>query len=254
MKRKLRLIILILIIIAVLLALQLIPSHLTQSIQKNSDISLATEKSLHQSPTSKEQLESKTPAEALARLKAGNLRFVQENLKKADFSRLVDKTAESQHPSAIVLSCIDSRVPPEIVFDQAIGNIFVSRVAGEVISPDIIAGMEYATAVTGSKLIVVLGHGNCGAVKAACQQVKMGNITELLNKIQPAVSQTQQQLPQRSCTELEYINQIAINNVKNIVTEIPKQSHIIKDLIDKGQVEIIGAMYDIDSGEVTFFS
>lgn len=206
-----------------------------------------------QKPISEQKLASKTPAEALERLKQGNMRFVHEDVKEADYSVLVDKSANVQHPAAIVLSCIDSRVPPEIVFDQAIGNIFVSRVAGEVISPDIIAGMEYATAVTGSKLIVILGHGNCGAVKAACKQVKLGNITGLLDKIQPAVTETAQQFPGRTCKELEYVNQIAINNVKNIVAEIPKQSAIIKGLMDQGQVEIVGAMYDIDSGKVEFF-
>ena len=202
---------------------------------------------------SQNQLDHITPAQVLARLKAGNQRFIDGALKDANYAKLIHATHLEQHPAAIVLSCIDSRVPPEIVFDQAIGNIFVSRVAGEVISPDIIAGMEYATAVTGSKLIVIMGHGNCGAVSAACKQVKLGNITSLLDKIQPAVTQAAQQMPGESCDNMKYVNQIAINNVKNIVAEVPKQSPIIKNLMDKGQVEIIGAMYDIDAGSVEFF-
>lgn len=245
MQKKPKLIIL-LVLIIIVLAYFLIEK--TKQLNNISPLQLKAQAALDKS-----QLKNKSPAEALSRLKAGNQRFVNEELKNADYSKLVDSTASAQHPAALVLSCIDSRVPPEIIFDQGIGNIFVSRIAAEVINPDIIAGMEYATAVTGSKLIVILGHGNCGAVSAACKQVKLGHITALLNKIQPAVIQAEQQMPNRTCKELTYINQIAINNVKNIVAEIPKKSPIIKKLVDKGQIKIIGAMYDIDSGKVDFF-
>lgn len=238
-------------VIVILCALLLIQKH-RFSVEKARLQLLAHANNSTQRALTKQEQQHMSPATVIEQLKKGNSRFVHNDLRQANYLNLVHDTATHQYPDAIVVSCIDSRVPPEIIFDQAIGDIFVSRVAGEVISPDIIAGMEYAASITGSKLIVIMGHGNCGAVTAACEHVKLGKITGLLNKIQPAVQQTEKQLPNRTCEEKEYINQIAINNVKNIVAQIPSESPVIKKLIDKGEVEIIGAMYDVNSGKVAF--
>jgi carbonic anhydrase len=199
-----------------------------------------------------EQQQAKTPQDVLQRLKEGNMRFVNEETLDVDYSKVLRKTQGSQHPAAILLSCIDSRVPPEIVFDQAVGNIFVSRVAGNVLNDDAVAGMEYATHVVGAKLIVVLGHEDCGAVESACKDVKLGYITQLLQKIAPAIAKSRVQMPTATCAQKEYIDLITRNNVREVVAEVQQQSDIIRQDIADGKVEVVGAIYHTKSGDVEF--
>lgn len=193
-----------------------------------------------------------TPDDALNRLIAGNERFTQNKRHEIDYLKKVGLSAQSQHPLAIVLSCIDSRVPPEIIFDQNVGNIYVTRTAANVINKDVLAGMEYATKVTGAKLIVVLGHQSCGAIKGACENVKLGNLTQLFNKIQPAIQQTEKKFGKKDCHDLEFINLAAENNIKNIIAIIPKESPVIRQLLNKHKVKIVGGMYNLSTGKVIF--
>tara|TARA_R110000868_G_scaffold8205_3_gene42455 strand:+ start:44627 stop:45334 length:708 start_codon:yes stop_codon:yes gene_type:complete len=195
-----------------------------------------------------------TPAQALTRLQAGNKRYLNHEQLQSNYIKKAELTVAGQHPAAVVLSCIDARVPPEIIFDQGVGNIFVTRVAANVINPDVLGGMEYATAVTGSKLIVVMGHDSCGAVKGACDKVKLGHLTQLLDKIHPAIEQASKSMHTTNCKNPAYINTIAKDNVMNVVREIPEQSPIIKSLVKQGKIKIIGAMYHLDTGKVSFFS
>jgi carbonic anhydrase len=207
-----------------------------------------------QKPLTQERQQAKTPQDVLLRLKAGNQRFMQEDIKEANFSSILETSKGSQFPAAIILSCIDSRVPPEIVFDQAIGNIFVSRVAGSVLNEDAIAGMEYSTHVVGAKLIVIMGHEDCGAIESACKGVKLGHITQLLEKITPAITQSQLEMPNASCAETRYIDLITKNNVLDVMKEIPQKSDIIRQDIADGKVMIVGAIYHTKNGEVEFLN
>lgn len=195
-----------------------------------------------------------TPDDALRRLTLGNQRFINQEPIKTDFLMKARLTADGQYPAAVVLSCIDSRVPPEIIFDQNIGNVFVTRVAANVINPDIIGGIEYATAVAGAKLIVVMAHESCGAVKGACDDVKLGHLTEVLAKVQPAISQTMATLGKKDCKSAQFINTVATNNVRAVIKMIPEQSSVIRQLVKEGKVKIVGAMYHLYTGKVTFFS
>ncbi len=207
-----------------------------------------------QLPLTQAQQQAKTPQEVLLRLKAGNERFMQGDVKEADFSKIIRASKNAQFPAAIVLTCIDSRVPPEIAFDQAIGNIFVSRVAGGVLNEDVIAGMEYSTYVAGAKLIVVMGHEDCGAVEAACKDVKLGHITQLLAKIAPAIVKSRLEMPNADCAEKQYIDLITKNNVLDVMKAIPRQSDIIRQDIADGKVMIVGAVYHVKNGDVEFLS
>ena len=195
-----------------------------------------------------------TPDEALQRLIVGNQRFVNHQQLPIDFIRKAKITAAGQYPGAVVLSCIDARVPPEIIFDQSIGNIFVTRVAANVISSDVLGGLEYATAVSGAKLIVVLGHDSCGAVKGACENIKLGDLTPLFSKIQPAVRQATIEFGKQDCNNPQFINTIATDNVRNVINMILQESPIIRQLVKQGRVKIVGAMYHLTTGKVTFLS
>jgi len=191
-----------------------------------------------------------TPDDALHRLMIGNERFVENKRQNSDFLKHARLTAKKQHPIAIVLSCIDSRVPPEIIFDQTVGNIFVTRVAANVINKDVLAGMEYATKISGAKLIVVLGHQSCGAIKGACDNVKLGNLTQLLQKIQPAIQDATHSFGKKECDNPHFINTAAEDNVQRVVNLIPEESPVIRQLIQQRRVKIIGAMYHLHSGKV----
>jgi carbonic anhydrase len=195
-----------------------------------------------------------TPDDALHRLIIGNERFVQNKRHQIDYLKKARLSAPSQHPIAIVLSCIDSRVPPEIIFDQNVGNIFVTRIAANVINPDVLAGMEYATKVAGAKLIVVLGHQSCGAIKGACENVKLGHLTQLLNKVQPAIAQTEKTMGKKDCQSPHFADLAAENNVREVVASIPKESPVIRQLAEEHKVNIVGAMYEIATGKVLFLT
>ena len=189
-----------------------------------------------------------TSAAALNRLIEGNKRFTQNTYDKRDFQKQIVDTSEGQFPFAAILSCIDSRVPVEIVFDQGIGDVFSARVAGNIINEDILGSLEYACKVAGSKLIVVLGHTKCGAVTAACKNVELGNITALLSKIKPAVNMLK---VGNELTESQ-IEQVSVQNVKLSIENIRQESSILSDMEKEGQIEIVGAIYDVSNGRVEF--
>ena len=191
-----------------------------------------------------------TPQLAHEILVEGNDRFVKNVKAQRNLQQQVLDTSKGQYPFAVILSCIDSRVPAELVFDQGIGDIFSARVAGNIVNEDVLGSMEYACKVAGSKIVVVLGHTSCGAVTAACNHVEMGNITALLNKIQPAVSKIKPKSD--SYTEKE-IEQVATLNVKLTIERIRKESPILNELEKNNEIEIVGAKYNLSTGKVKFF-
>ncbi len=200
----------------------------------------------------KETRSKMSPQDALQMLKEGNKRFVNGTKYQRDYIQQAFETAEGQYPYAIVLSCIDSRSSSEIIFDQGIGDIFNARVAGNISDEDILGSMEFACMVNGSKLIVVIGHTGCGAIKGACDDVHLGNLTSLLEKIKPAVDAVTY-TGDRTSKNHEFVEKVAKENVLHTMEDIKKNSPILKDLIDNGTVLLIGAMYDIDTGKVTFY-
>lgn len=195
----------------------------------------------------KEFQEKLTPETALSVLKEGNDRFVNNLKTQRNMQDLVSATSSGQYPFAVVLSCIDSRVPVEVVFDQGIGDMFSVRIAGNIINEDILGSMEYACAVTGSKILVVLGHTKCGAVTSACKNVELGNITALLSKIKPAIETVK-----ASSSSLE-VEDVAIANVHQSITEIRAKSTILSNLEKEGKIKMIGAIYSVENGVTTFF-
>ena len=192
-----------------------------------------------------------TPELVLENLKKGNSNYTNDSLTQTDNSSLRAASESGQAPQAIVLSCIDSRVVVEEVFDQALGDIFVARVAGNFVNTDIVASMEYACKVAGSKLIVVLGHEGCGAVKAACDDVELGNITALLSNIQPAVNSVKATVegPYDSGNTV-FVNASIVENVSHTITEIRSMSPILSELEAKGSIAIKGGVYQLANGEV----
>ena len=164
-----------------------------------------------------------------------------------------NETSDGQHPFAVILSCIDSRTSAELIFDQGLGDIFSVRIAGNIINEDILGSMEFACKVAGSKIIVVLGHSKCGAVKGACDHVEMGNLTALLSKIQPAVFDEKSETVNRSSSNAEFVEKVASINVKRTVNSIMERSPILKEMIQSGEIGIIGGMQNIADGEVTFY-
>jgi carbonic anhydrase len=194
-----------------------------------------------------------TPRKALELLKEGNGRFVNNLKLHRDLLEQVNATSDGQWPFATILSCIDSRTSSELIFDQGLGDIFSIRIAGNVVNTDILGSMEFACKVAGSKLIVVLGHTKCGAVKGACDHVEMGNLTELLSKLQPAVYQEQVTKGDRSSKNAEFVENVAEINVKRAVKSILQRSYILEQMVEKGEIGIIGAMYNIETGVVEFY-
>ncbi|HKX85984.1 MAG TPA: carbonic anhydrase family protein [Flavobacterium sp.] len=194
-----------------------------------------------------------TPRKALELLKEGNGRFVNNLKLHRDLLEQVNETSDGQWPFATILSCIDSRTSSELIFDQGLGDIFSIRIAGNVVNTDILGSMEFACKVAGSKLIVVLGHTKCGAVKGACDHVEMGNLTELLSKLQPAVYQEQATKGDRSSKNSEFVENVAEINVKRAVKSILQRSYILEQMVEKGEIGIIGAMYNIETGVVEFY-
>jgi carbonic anhydrase len=189
-----------------------------------------------------------TPGDALHRLIEGNKRFTQNTQAKRDLQEQVLDTSKGQFPFAAILSCIDSRVPAEIVFDQGIGDVFSARVAGNIVNEDILGSIEYACKVAGSKLVVVMGHSKCGAVTAACKDVKLGNITALLSKIKPAV----EVYNKGAEMDEETIEKVAVQNVQVSIDQMRKESSILSEMEKEGQIKIVGALYHVASGEVEF--
>lgn len=202
----------------------------------------------------KETQSSLSPGDALELLKEGNRRFVASQKLDRDLLQEVSDTSLGQYPFAAVLSCIDSRVPAEIVFDQGIGDIFSARVAGNCINEDILGSLEYSCKVAGSKAIVVMGHSKCGAVSAACDDVRLGNITALLSKIRPAVESIGDETGKIATSgDAEFVQKVSDRNVNNAIKEILQRSEILREMHENEEITIIGAMYHVDSGKVSFF-
>ena len=194
-----------------------------------------------------------TPSMAIEILKEGNKRFMNNLKANRNLLEQANETSDGQHPFAVILSCIDSRTSAELIFDQGLGDIFSVRIAGNIINEDILGSMEFACKVAGSKIIVVLGHSKCGAVKGACDHVEMGNLTTLLSKIQPAVSDEKSETENRSSSNAEFVEKVASINVKRTVNAIMERSPILKEMIQNGEIGIIGGMHSISDGEVTFY-
>lgn len=200
---------------------------------------------------SKDIQEKLTPSNVLQDFIEGNNRFVKDELNTFDVKALVSQTKNSQHPKAVVLSCIDSRVPVELIFDQTIGDVFVARVAGNFENTDILGSMEYSCKVAGSKLVLVLGHEACGAVKAACDGVELGNITHLLSNITPAVKQSAVEVEgEANSSNNAFVAKTVENNVKLTMDRIREKSPILKEMEDNGEISIVGGVYMLSSGKV----
>ena len=193
--------------------------------------------------------DSQTPLGVLEILKDGNKRFIANNKSERDLNNQVSQTASGQFPHAVILSCIDSRVPVELVFDQGIGDVFSARVAGNVINEDVLGSIEYGCKVAGSKLVVVMGHTKCGAVTSACRRVELGNITPLLSKILPAVNEVLAVDDEVTSDKIEKVNEI---NVHNAIDRMRKESPILNDMELDGSIKIVGAVYEVETGKVRF--
>lgn len=200
----------------------------------------------------KETQATTTPEKALTFLKEGNTRFVSNLQARRDLLEQVNDTRDGQFPIAAILSCIDSRTSAELIFDQGLGDVFSIRIAGNVVNDDILGSMEFACKIAGSKLLVVLGHSNCGAIKGACDHVQLGNLSTLLNRIQPSVYFEKQTREERTSKNGDFVQRVADIQVHRSVTQIVEQSVVLRELIEKGEIGLIGAMYDVGSGVVTF--
>jgi len=194
-----------------------------------------------------------TPDKVIAILKQGNEEYINNKLTVKNSTERISDAAKGQYPSAVVLSCLDSRVPVEDVFHCGIGDIFVARVAGNIVNPDILGSMEYACKVSGSKLVVVLGHGYCGAIKSAIDDVELGNITGLLNKIKPAVNKSKATFSgETKSSNPVFVETVCHTNVELMLDEIRKNSPILKEMEATGEIKIVGAVYDMYCGKVNF--
>ena len=194
-----------------------------------------------------------TPSMALNLLNEGNKRFLNNLKINRNLLQQANETSDGQNPFAIILSCIDSRTSAELIFDQGLGDIFSVRIAGNIINEDILGSMEFACKVAGSKIIVVLGHTKCGAVKGACDHIEMGNLTALLSKIRPAVDDETLTKENRNSNNSVFVENVATINVKRTVKSIMQRSTILKEMIESGQIGIVGGTHDISTGEVTFY-
>jgi len=204
---------------------------------------------------SAEEQSQLTPDRVIEILKQGNDDFINNRLTVRNNTERVKNAAEGQHPQAVILSCLDSRVPVEDVFNQAIGDVFVARVAGNIVNPDILGSMEFACKASGAKLVVVVGHGYCGAIKHAIDGTELGNITEMLSKVKPAVARAKEGFEgETTSANPEFVDKVCHVNVEVMIEEIRKNSPILKEMEDKGEIKIVGAMYDMHTGKVDFFA
>ncbi len=194
-----------------------------------------------------------TPDLALQLLKDGNQRFLSNSTINRSFDKQIELTSGGQYPFAAVVSCIDSRIPTEIVFDKGIGDIFNARIAGNFVNQDILGSLEFACKLAGSKLIVILGHTSCGAVKGACDHAELGNLTAMLDNIKPALDEVKTaEGVDRSSKNIDFVNEVAVQNVHLTIARLKKDSPILNEMIEKGEVKIVGAMYNVASGKVSF--
>lgn len=203
---------------------------------------------------SKETQSTLTPDTALQILQEGNDRFVKNLKANRNLLQQVNETSTGQFPFATVLSCIDSRTSAELIFDQGLGDIFSIRIAGNILNEDILGSMEFATKVVGTKLILILGHTKCGAIVGACNHVEMGNLTTLLNKIQPAIFQEKETIEERNGSNATFVNNVTHLNVHLTIDRIRRESPIIAELEMHGQIKIVGGIYDVETGAVEIFN
>jgi carbonic anhydrase len=201
----------------------------------------------------KEMQVALTPEKALDILKKGNERFVNNLKANRNLLQQVNETSDGQFPFAFILSCIDSRTSAELIFDQGLGDIFSCRIAGNIVNEDILGSMEFACKVAGSKVVVVLGHTKCGAVKGACDDVKLGNLTALVDKIRPAVEAETTTRENRNSSNSQFVEQVAELNVKLAMKQIIEKSPVIADMVHSGQIMLVAGMYDVETGQVTFY-
>ncbi|MCB2220977.1 MAG: carbonic anhydrase [Bacteroidetes bacterium] len=201
----------------------------------------------------KETQAKTTPEMAVKMLKEGNERFVNDEMINRDLMEQVEQTSTGQYPIAAVVSCIDSRIPTEIVFDQGVGDIFNARIAGNFVNTDILGSLEFACKVAGAKAIVVMGHTSCGAVKGAVDYVELGNLTSMLDHIEPAIDAVKDIKDNRNSKNPEFVQKVSDKNVELTIEKIRSDSDVLRDMHDKGEIAIVGAMYDVETGKVTFF-
>jgi carbonic anhydrase len=194
-----------------------------------------------------------SPQDALAKLRAGNARFAAGQSRARNLPAEVRATAGGQYPFAVIVSCLDSRAPVEMLFDQGIGDLFNARVAGNVLNDDILGSLEFACKVSGSKLILVLGHSNCGAIKGAIDGVELGKLTGLLDKIKPAMTQVPESVQPRTAKNDQFVQKVAEANVRLVMQQIRQQSPILHGMLDAGTIALAGGVYDLTTGEVHIF-
>jgi carbonic anhydrase len=202
--------------------------------------------------TTLEEQKAISPDTIIQRLKDGNKRFTENTITARDHSKLVVAAAAGQYPKSVVLSCLDSRIPVEDVFDKGIGDMFVARNAGNIVNEDLLGSMEFACKISGAKLILVMGHSSCGAIKSAIDDVKIGNITAMLAKIKPAVALSGSFEGEKNSRNEPYTDVVSKNNILHSIETIRLQSPILKEMLDKGEIKMVGAYYDIKSGVVSF--
>ncbi len=201
----------------------------------------------------KEMQAQVSPAKAIELLREGNKRFVNNLKINRNLLQQVNETSDGQHPFAFILSCIDSRTSAELIFDQGLGDIFSCRIAGNILNEDILGSMEFACKVAGSKVVVVLGHTKCGAIKGACDNVQLGNLSILLNKVTPAIEAEVSTKQNRTSSNHEFVENVAVLNVRQTLKQIPAKSPVIAELVEKGEIALIGGMYNVETGVVEFY-
>ena len=239
-------------LIYVLLCLLFIYSGCSKEQQKVQE-PVSSEVKRNDSALTKEKQSNLTIDEIIQHFKDGNERFLKGTTIQNDFHKQVEQTgSQGQFPKAIVLSCIDSRAPAEVIFDKGIGDIFGTRVAGNYADEGVIGGIEYACKVAGAKVIIVLGHTDCGAVKSACDNVKLGNISYVMDEIKPAVDSVKGIAGERNSANKDFVKEVTKKNVQLTMKKILEDSEIISDLAKEGKVKIIGAVYDVKTGKVEF--
>ena len=194
-----------------------------------------------------------TPARALEMLKQGNERFVNGKTLPRDFLAQVRQTATGQYPFAAIVSCLDSRIPPAIVFDQGVGDLFVGRIAGNFVNDDMLGSLEFATKLSGAKLVVILGHTECGAIRGACDAAQLGLLTATLANINPAVKAVQGDYTPRNSSNAEFVQSVAEMNVQLTMKKLLDRSVVLREMVDKGELGLVGAMYDVTTGKVMFY-
>lgn len=194
-----------------------------------------------------------SPQDAIQLLRDGNQRFLNNLRINRNLLQQVNETKHGQYPFAAILSCIDSRTSAELIFDQGLGDVFSIRIAGNILNDDILGSMEFATKISGSKVIVVLGHTRCGAIKGACENVQLGYLSGLLKKIQPAIEKQKAETQYKLSSKEEFVEGVAHWNVELTIQEILQKSEIIRTLVESGELALIGGMYNVDTGEVTFY-